>query len=284
LKVLVLGASGMLGNAVMRIMCEKSDLEVYGTIRSDSVPQALPTEIKKNIIVSCDVTNQESLTQLFRKIRPDVVINCVGLVKQLAMADDPLITLPINAMLPHQLAHICSDYNARLVHISTDCVFSGTRGNYKETDISDAQDLYGKSKFIGEVNYPHTVTLRTSIIGHELQSAHSLISWFLSQKNSCKGFRKVIFSGLPTVVLAKIIRDIVLPKTELTGLFHVAAQPISKYDLLSLVAKVYEKPIEIIADDQQVLDRSLNAEKFKMATGYEAPPWDDLIKTMHTYQ
>ncbi len=284
MKVLVLGASGMLGNAVMRIMSEKEDLEVYGTIRSSNVPKAFPLEIAKKIITSCDVTNHESLIELFNKVRPDVVINCVGLVKQLAMADDPLITLPINAMLPHQLAHICGNYKARLVHISTDCVFSGTRGNYKESDISDAQDLYGKSKFIGEVNYPHTVTLRTSIIGHELQSAHSLISWFLSQNKSCKGFRKAIFSGLPTVVLAKIIRDIVLPRTDLTGLYHVSAQPISKYDLLRLVAKIYEKSIEVIADDQQVLDRSLNAEKFKLATGYEAPSWDDLIKTMHTYQ
>lgn len=284
MKVLVLGASGMLGNAVIRVMSEKADLEVYGTVRSSNVPQAFSLEIAKKIITNCDVTNHESLAALFNNIRPDVVINCVGLVKQLAMADDPLITLPINAMLPHQLAHICDSHKARLVHISTDCVFSGARGNYKETDVSDAQDLYGKSKFIGEVTYPHTVTLRTSIIGHELQNAHSLIGWFLSQNNSCKGFKRVIFSGLPTVVLAKIIRDVVLPRPDLTGVFHVAAKPISKYDLLSLVAKVYEKPIDIIADDRQVLDRSLNSEKFKLATGYEAPEWDTLIKTMHAYQ
>jgi dTDP-4-dehydrorhamnose reductase len=284
LKVLVLGASGMLGNAVMRIMHEKQDIDVYGTIRSDKLPQIFPSEIAKKIIVNCDVLNTDSLLSVFKEVKPDVVVNCVGLVKQLAMANDPLITLPINAMLPHQIARLCESYNARLIHISTDCVFSGELGNYKETDTSDATDLYGKSKFIGEVDYPHAVTLRTSIIGHELAHAHGLISWFLSQQGSCKGYQKVIFSGLPTVVLAMIIRDVVLAHPELHGVYHVAAEPISKYDLLCLVAKVYAKNINIIADEQQVLDRSLNADKFKMATGYVAPPWEALVQTMHDYQ
>ena len=284
MKVLILGAGGMLGNAVIRVMCENQHLEVFGTIRSNNVPKIFSTEITKKIITGFDVTYRDSLVKLFADIKPDVVINCVGLVKQLAEVDDPLIALPINAILPHQLANLCGLAGARLVHISTDCVFSGTKGNYKETDTSDATDLYGKSKYIGEVNYAHAITLRTSIIGHELQSAHGLIDWFLAQQGSCKGFNQAVFSGLPTTVLAAIIRDIVLPKPELSGVYHVAAKPISKYNLLSLVAKVYGKAIDIIPDDQLVIDRSLNADRFKSATGYEAPSWEELIRTMHAYQ
>ena len=284
MKVLILGAGGMLGNAVIRVMCENQHLEVFGTIRSNNVPKIFSTEIAKKIITGFDVTYRDSLVKLFADIKPDVVINCVGLVKQLAEVDDPLIALPINAILPHQLANLCRLTEARLVHISTDCVFSGTKGNYKETDTPDATDLYGKSKYIGELNDTHTITLRVSIIGHELQSAHGLIDWFLAQQGSCKGFNQAVFSGLPTTVLAAIIRDIVLPKPELSGVYHVAAKPISKYDLLSLVAKVYGKAINIIPDDQLVIDRSLNADRFKSATGYEAPSWEELIRTMHAYQ
>lgn len=284
MKVLILGAGGMLGNAVIRVMCENQHLEVFGTIRSNNVPKIFSTEIAKKIITGLDVTDRDSLVKLFADIKPDVVINCVGLVKQLAEVDDPLIALPINAILPHQLANLCRLTEARLVHISTDCVFSGTKGNYKETDTPDATDLYGKSKYIGELNDTHTITLRVSIIGHELQSAHGLIDWFLAQQGSCKGFNQAVFSGLPTTVLAAIIRDIVLPKPELSGVYHVAAKPISKYDLLSLVAKVYGKAINIIPDDQLVIDRSLNADRFKSATGYEAPSWEELIRTMHAYQ
>ena len=147
--------------------------------------------------------------------------------------------IPINSLLPHRLARLCELSGARLVHISTDCIFAGDKGGYLETDPSDAIDLYGRSKFLGEVSYRNSVTLRTSIIGHELQSSHGLINWFLAQDKQCKGFSQAIFSGLPTVVLAGIIRDVVIPNEDLFGVYHVASQPISKYNLLKLVADVY---------------------------------------------
>lgn len=284
MKVLVLGASGMLGNAVMRVMSESAALEVFGSVRASAVPAVYAGSLSNRIITGCDVEDADALVKLFSQVKPDVVINCIGLVKQLAQVDDPLITLPINAMLPHRLANLCALSGARLVHMSTDCVFSGSKGNYTEQDISDAQDLYGKSKFIGEVDYPHAITLRTSIIGHELNSAHGLIGWFLAQQGWCKGFARAIFSGLPTVVLAQVIRDVVMPRPELSGVYHVAAQPISKYDLLKLVADIYGKTIEMVPDDALVIDRSLNAQRFFTATGYQAPAWPDLIKTMHAYQ
>lgn len=280
----MLGASGMLGNAVVRVIHEKPGLEVFGTVRSSNVLCQFTKEIANTIITGCDVSDTDSLVKLFAQVKPDVVINCIGLIKQLADVDDPLITLPINAMLPHRLANLCSLSGARLIHISTDCVFCGKKGNYKENDISDATDLYGKSKYIGEVDYPHAITLRTSIIGHELQSTHGLVGWFLSQVEQCRGYRNAIFSGLPTVVLAQIIRDVVITRSDLSGVYHVAAKPISKYDLLKLIAEIYEKSIEIVPDDNLVIDRSLNAERFSLATGYIAPEWIDLIKTMHSYQ
>ncbi|MDD2932290.1 MAG: SDR family oxidoreductase [Methylotenera sp.] len=284
MRVLVLGASGMLGNAVLRAMHEKQNLEVFGAVRSSNVPRSFSEAIAKKIITGCDVSEHDALVKLFAKVRPDVVVNCIGLIKQLADVDDLLITLPINAMLPHRLSNLCALVGARLVHMSTDCVFSGTKGNYIEGDISDATDLYGKSKFLGEVDYPHAITLRTSIIGHALQSEHGLIDWFLSQQDCCKGYKRTIFSGLPTVALAQIIRDVVIPRPDLSGVYHVAAEPISKYDLLRLVADVYGKTIEIVPDDQLVIDRSLNADRFKQVTGYVAPAWPDLIKLMHSYQ
>ena len=222
--------------------------------------------------------------QAFIRVRPDVVINCVGLVKQLADAEDPLQAIPINALLPHRLARLCELSGARLVHMSTDCVFAGDKGGYRESDQSDAIDLYGRSKYLGEVSYPHTITLRTSIIGHELQSAHGLVNWFLSQKTSCNGYTRAIFSGLPTVALAQIVRDVVIPRADLSGVYHVAAQAISKYDLLKLVADIYGKTIEITPSDKLVIDRSLNADRFCEATGYVAPEWSELIKLMHAYK
>lgn len=283
MKILVLGASGMLGNAVFRVMHEKQAWSVYGTVRSNYAPEVFSDSQKKQIITGFDAQDNDALTKLFTAIKPDVVVNCIGLIKQLADADDPLITLPINAMLPHRLAHLCGLAGARLIHVSTDCVFAGTKGNYKETDISDATDLYGKSKFIGEVDYPHAITLRTSIIGHELNNANGLIGWFLAQQNSCKGYTQAIFSGLPTVVLAQIMRDVVIPARQLRGVYHVAAQPISKFDLLNLVAEIYEKNIEIIPDSKLVIDRSLNADKFTQATAYVPPDWRQLIQEMHAY-
>lgn len=284
MRILVLGASGMLGNAMVRILSEHVDYQVYGTVRTESSKRFFSASIAERLLAGVDVEQQDSLVQAFIRTRPDVVINCIGLVKQLADADNPLQAIPINTLLPHRLAKLCELAGARLIHMSTDCVFSGDKGAYRESDVSDAKDLYGKSKYLGEVSYPHTITLRTSIIGHELQSAHGLIDWFLLQQGTCKGYTRAIFSGVPTVVLASMVRDVVIPQPQLRGMYHVAAKPISKFDLLKLVAKVYGKQIDIVPDDKLVLDRSLDASLFCAASGYVAPEWEKMIKLMHTYK
>lgn len=284
MKILVLGASGMLGNAMIRLLSEKADWQVYGTVRSEGSKRFFQDGIAEKLLSGIDVENNDSLMQAYIQTRPDVVINCIGLIKQLVDADDPLQAIPINSLLPHRLARLCELSGARLIHMSTDCVFSGIKGGYTENDPSDAMDIYGKSKFLGEVDDPHTITLRTSIIGHELQSTHGLVDWFLSQQDCCKGFKRAKFSGLPTVALAQIVRDVVISNPDLSGIYHVAAEPISKYDLLKLVAGVYGKTIDIVPDDQLVIDRSLNADRFRQATGYVPPNWLELIKLMHSYQ
>lgn len=282
-RVLVLGASGMLGHVVLRVMATSPRHEAFGSVRSEAAKRLLPEALAGRIVVAGDVENPDVLVRLFRSIRPQVVINCIGLVKQLSQADDPLSALPINAMLPHRLAGLCDVAQARLIHVSTDCVFSGKRGGYTEDDVPDATDLYGRSKLLGELTGVGTITLRTSIIGHELCSSHGLIDWFLSQHERCPGYTKTIFSGLPTAELARVISDVVLPRDDLSGIYHVAADPIAKYDLLRLVAKVYAKEIEIVPDDKVVIDRSLQAKRFHAATGYVPPSWPELVKIMHAH-
>ncbi len=284
MKVLVLGANGMLGNAVLRVFAETTGYEVFGTVRTSKALGFLPIYLQSCVIAGVDVESNQTLKRLFEKLQPDVVINCVGLVKQVVAGDDPLVAITINSLLPHRLVHLCDGIGARLVHMGTDCVFSGIKGFYNEADVSDATDLYGRSKFLGEVDYSHAITLRTSIIGHELNSAHSLIGWFLAQKGNVKGYRQAIFSGLPTVEMARIIRDYVIPHPELHGLYHVSATPINKFDLLTLVASVYGKSIEIYPDDQLVIDRSLDSTRFQLATGYKPQKWPELIKLMHKYK
>ncbi|MDP1773786.1 MAG: SDR family oxidoreductase [Methylobacter sp.] len=281
MKVLVIGASGMIGSTIIRVLSEKKEWDVFGTVRSGEVKRFFSPKIAERLVTGIDVENHDTLVKVFSQVRPDVVINCAGLTKHLPGAEDHLVAIPINALMPHRLAGLCDLIGARLIHVSTDCIFSGKKGGYTEDDPADAADIYGKSKFLGEVNYPHAITLRTSTIGHELQSTHGLLDWFLSQQGQCKGFARAIFSGLPTVVFAQVIRDVVIPRADLFGLYHVAAKPIAKYDLLRLIAEVYGKSIEIVREDQFEIDRSLNAERFRVATGYAAPDWPELIKLMY---
>lgn len=284
MKILVLGVSGMLGNTVFRLLGRSTDIEVVGTARSTAVAQFFDQRTAGNLRFGLDVENEGALADLFRQVRPDVVVNCIGVVKQLDAAKDPLIAIAINALLPHRLARLAEGVGARLIHVSTDCVFSGRGGAYRESDQPDADDLYGRSKLLGEVDYPNAITLRTSIIGHGLASRHGLVDWFLGQRGKVSGFSKAIFSGLTTDELTRVISDRVLPRPELHGVYHVSVDAISKYDLLNLLKDVYHHAVEIEQDSTVVIDRSLNSERFRTATGYTPPDWPHLIKNMHLTQ
>ncbi|WP_424627535.1 dTDP-4-dehydrorhamnose reductase family protein [Bradyrhizobium sp. SYSU BS000235] len=281
--VLVLGATGMLGHTVLRDFAVDERFRVYGSARSDRLLGSLSASVRDRIVGNVNVEDTDSLLKLFDQVKPDVVVNCIGLVKQLADSNDPLLAVPINTILPHRLARLCAVVSARFVHVSTDCVFDGKKGGYVETDPADAQDLYGRSKHMGEVDYANAITLRTSIIGPELGSAVGLLGWFLKSEGQVSGFNKAVFSGFPTVELSHIIRNHVISRPQMRGLYHVAAAPINKYDLLCLVAQVYGKKIEITPDSKLVIDRSLNADRFNMETGYRPPDWMSLIKKMHAF-
>ncbi|WP_411882760.1 dTDP-4-dehydrorhamnose reductase family protein [Polaromonas sp. YR568] len=282
MRVLVLGASGMLGSAVFREFDGHAPHEAWGLVRNEAFLHYFSADQQRRILTGVDVLDDAALRAALERVRPDVVINCVGLIKQKEHAEDPLVVLPINAMLPHRLASLCASRNARLLHISTDCVFSGRKGMYTEADTSDAEDLYGKSKYIGELrDLGHAVTLRTSIVGRELNSSRALVDWFLAQQGAVHGFRRSIFSGMTAIELARVMRDVVLPDALLHGLYHVSSAPISKFDLLKLVAAQYGKTIDVLPDDAMVIDRSLDSSRFRQATGYRAPSWENMVRVMH---
>lgn len=273
----------MLGNAVYRFLSSRSDHTVYGTVRSLQGLPGTGFEHGAGIINGVDVADLDSVVAAFVRARPSVVINCVGVIKQLAQGSDPLHVIPINSLLPHRLARLCAAAGSRLVHISTDCVFSGKTGGYRESDAADADDLYGRSKYLGEVSQDDSITLRTSIIGHELRSAHGLVDWFLAQEGPVQGFTRAVFSGLPTVALAEVIRDRVLADSSLSGLYHVSSAPISKHDLLRIVAEVYGRTTVIVPDNRLVIDRSLDSTRFRSRTGYHPADWPTLVRQMHAF-
>ena len=284
MKVLVFGASGMIGSAMFRVLSAKTGWQVWGTLRSAEAKRFFTADQQDKLAAGVDVEKHDAFVRIFMRVKPDVVVNCIGLTKHHKKAEDPQLALPLNALLPHRMADLCAVADARLIHVSTDCVFTGAKGNYAESDEPDSGDVYGKSKYLGEVNYPHAITLRTSTIGHELHSAYGLLEWFLSQQGSCKGFSRAIFSGLPNTEFARVVRDVVIPRADLHGLYHVGADPIGKIELLKLIARVYDKQINIVQDDAFIIDRSLNSERFNQATGYRAPAWPELILSMYASQ
>jgi dTDP-4-dehydrorhamnose reductase len=280
-KILVLGATGMLGSAVYTVLSRSPGLAVRGTVRSSEDAQLFQPDLVPGLFESADLEELVQLERLLDRSAPDVVINCLAARKPLPT--DPMITVTMFAVLPQRLSLLCARRGARLIQMGTDGVFSGARGNYSEADLPDATDVYGVAKLLGEVTGPHAITLRTSIVGPELRGDSGLLEWFLTQRERCPAYARVVFSGLPTNVLAEIVRDEILPRPELCGVYHLAAAAISKFDLLRLIARRYGRDIELVPADTPVSDRSLDARRFTAATGYVAPEWPGLVDAMHSY-
>ena len=273
MKILVLGISGLIGRTVFEELSLQKDLNVFGTSRNSDQHSKFVFDLNYE-------AKSLYLSEIIKKVKPSFVINCIGITKHISASQNPYRCIYTNSLLPHELANHCSGSGAKLIQISTDCVFSGKKGNYSESDFADAEDLYGKSKILGEVVNDH-LTIRTSTIGHEKNTKYGLLEWFLNQQDSCKGYRKAIFSGLTTIELAKVIKEIVLQQKELKGLYHVGGYPISKFDLLTLISKIYKKDIKIISDDEISIDRTLNSSLFESKTGYLSPSWEEMIDNMH---
>ncbi len=279
MKILILGGDGMLGHQLLTSWSDKHDVRV--TLRADQARYAhYGLFDKANAFYGIDVRAFEVIESVARNFQPEAIVNAVGIVKQRSEAHDAILSLEVNALLPHRLSQLCGEIGARLIHMSTDCVFSGSKGMYTENDLEDATDLYGRSKLLGEVHDKQAVTLRTSIIGLELarNKNKSLIEWFLAQKGSINGFTDAIYSGFTTLEMARIIESILIDHRDISGLWHVASDPISKFELLSKLSEFMgRQDISLSPDSDFCCERSLDSSRFNKRTGYRPPSWDEML-------
>jgi len=285
-RVLVLGAGGMLGHKLCQ-MLPLMGFEVAATARKPAEFYHAHAELFSGVqlIGGVDATDFADLEAVVRRCEPDVVINCIGIIKQLREAKNPIISIEINSLLPHRLARLCGQIGARFIQISTDCVFSGEKGAYRESDESDARDLYGRTKFLGETteDEPAAITLRTSIVGREIsEGARGLFEWFFSQAslpgNTINGFTRAIYTGFTTTEMVRIMAMVIREHSGLSGVYHVASEPINKFDLLCMVREIMGLEIQIEPNTGFVCDRSLVMGRFAAATGYTAPSWREMIE------
>lgn len=281
MNVFIFGATGMLGSALFQYLpVFDSSIRTFGGYREGAVLPKCPDG--SQLVQIDNVFDEASISQAFRIHKIDVVINAIGVIKQLKGKNSDVEFIRLNSLLPHFLADLTEAAGARLINISTDCVFTGGEGMYTEDSIPDAADVYGRSKLLGEVlGRAHVVNLRTSIIGHESGRAASLIDWFLSQTGKVNGYSHAVFSGFPTVELARLISEYVFPRPDLQGLWHVSVEPINKYDLLTLVADIYGHDVVITPVDKPVINRSLLSGRFRKETGFNPLPWRSLVESMH---
>ncbi len=275
---MVLGATGMLGHKLLQRLSPTFD--TFGTLRGDRTgyPKALAGYQLRMSVSAADIA---SVARALDDVRPDVAINCIGIVKQLEQAKQAVQTISLNALFPHQLAELCRERGVRLIHFSTDCVFSGKHGPSAEDDPPDPSDLYGRSKLLGEVGGPGALTIRTSIVGRELARQTGLIEWFISQRGGrIKGYANALYTGFTTCAMADLLTRIIRDFPDLAGVWHVSSEPISKYDLLQIVNRVYGLAISIARDEEFRCDRRLDSSRFRAATGFMPASWDQMISEM----
>ncbi len=280
MRVLILGATGMLGHKLWQV--HRGRFETWATMRSRYQEYAgYEFFDPERLLDGVDTSEFDTVVRAFETTQPNVVVNAIGIVKQAPAANDPIASLTVNSLIPHRLANLCESTGTRLIHISTDCVFSGHKGMYTEDDMPDADDLYGRSKLLGEVSGPNCLSLRTSIIGRELRTSNGLVEWFLGNRGrSVRGYTNAIFSGFPSLTLANIIADIIDRQPDLSGLYHVSSEPISKLQLLSLLREAFQLSIEIEPCPSVSINRSLDSGRFRAATGYGPPAWPEMVQAM----
>lgn len=278
MKILILGGAGMLGHKLWQTARTRAD--TWATVRDVGTSRTGEPFDTSRLISGVQAESFDTVVRALAAVRPDVVVSCVGVVKQRGDAKDPIVSLTVNSLFPHRLAALCAAAGARLIHISTDCVFAGRKGGYRESDEPDAADLYGRSKQLGEVAGPGALTLRTSIVGRELATSQGLVEWFLAQQGRAPGFTKAVFSGLTTIELSRVILEVIESHSALEGIYHVASSPIAKYDLLVLLNRAYGRGLTIEPNDSVRIDRSLDGARFREATGYTAPGWPAMVAEM----
>jgi dTDP-4-dehydrorhamnose reductase len=274
-RVLVLGGTGMLGHVLWRTCRER--LDAYATVRGDELGGTAAGVLDpERTVTGVRVEEPRSIARALDETGADAVVNCIGVVKQ--AVDDPAVAIRVNALFPHQLATACRERGARLIHVSTDCVFSGRKGGYTEGDPPDPADLYGRSKLLGEPASPGALTIRTSMIGREISTSHGLLEWFLSQSGATvRGFTRAVFTGPTTPVLSRAIADVLAGRASPEALWHVGAAPIDKHRLLLLLRDAFDVDVEIEPDDTVVIDRSLDSSRFRESSWWTAPSWEEMV-------
>ncbi len=283
-NIIIIGANGMIGNCLFKYLSLKKKYNVYGLVRNKITLNQESSLINKANILEVKILRDNNFKKLIQDLNPKTIINCTGIVKQNPLINNIPLAIELNSLFPHNLNLICKEINCRLIQLSTDCVFSGRKGNYKENDFADANDIYGRSKFMGEIYDNNCLTIRTSFIGHEIKNKWGLLSWFLSQEKKVNGFKNAIYSGLTTLEISKIIYNFVLPNQKLTGLYHVASKPIDKFSLLRMINEIYKKDITINKDYSMIIDKSLDYSKFRDVTGYEPIEWEYALKELKSFQ
>ena len=283
--MLILGSTGLVGNTITKYFLQKEDFHIYATIRDYSNLKLFKNKYHKNFLIINDILDYGEIKKTFKKIKPDILINCLGITNKETLLNPNQIEncISINSLFPHMLQRICSEIGIRLIHFSSDCIFSGRQGFYSENDIPDPPDMYGKSKLLGELNYENTLTIRKSVIGHELLSKKGLLEWFLAQKNFVHGYKNVIFSGITVLELARVIDHYIIPRSDLKGILNLAGESISKFDLLKIIADIYKKSAEIIPNETIQINRTLNGSQFNNLTGYKMKSWPSLIRSMYEF-
>ena len=278
MKILILGINGMIGSTIFNELSKNRDIQILGTLRRKEEKNNFKSSLQKNIII---LKNLNNIRFIINKFKPKVLINCIGITKHRSEINDFQNTIFVNSILPHNLSDICLSLNVRLIHISTDCVFLGDKGNYCDYDNTDAMDFYGKTKALGEICNDGMLTIRTSTIGHEFNTSYGLLEWFLEQKENCEGYQNAFFSGLTSLELSKIIYKFVLPNLELSGIYNIGGPVIDKLALLNIFKEIYKKKINITINKKFEIDRSLNSSAFYSKTDYVPSDWFSQIKEMH---
>ena len=282
MNILIFGISGMAGSTLFKLFSQDKKNIVYGTLRDKKSLFFFENTMHDNLI-QFSVTDKESqLRKCFDKCTPDLVINCIGMINKRSNKSNTSLMYEINSVFPKKLNLLCDEFNSRMIHFSTDCVFLGNRGNYSEDSPTDCLDDYGQSKLKGEIyNSKNVITIRLSLVGHEIYTKIQLINWFLSQENEVSGFKKVLFSGLTNIELYNVLNKHIIYNNELHGLYHVSSEPIDKFSLLKLVSNIYNKKINIIPNEDFIINRSLDSSQFKKITGYAPPSWSEMVKKMY---
>ena len=283
MRILVLGATGMLGHTIYKFLNQSDEIECYGSIRNTKDKEFFDSHLSKKTRIFNDFNNLKKLEKLIKKIKPQIILNCIGLIKQRDNSDNQPEAIFINSLLPHQISKVCNELGIRFIHFSTDCVFSGSKGNYKESDLPDARDIYGLSKFMGEINGKNNLTIRTSIIGHELKNSLGLLEWFLGEKKDIKGYSRAIFSGLTTLEVSRFLLDHIFKNNKIYGVYHLASEPITKLKLLKIINNVYKCKKNIISSSSLKINRSLDGSKLIEVTKYKVPNWEEMIKDLYRW-